>query len=686
MAITSEDILRGLKKDETAEPELLVDPSELRRSIIEEQVQDLRREATKGPKPPAITPKVPNPKQEAITGSQTPRTVGFPHGFLETGAEALGGSVGATAGAAYGAQLGAPLGPYGIAVGGIGGGLIGAGLGLAGTRAAVEGGKALVGAREPITADEAISSGQRALVEGIAGEGLARGLMGIPQAKRFLMNRLLAGGIQPTEKALYQEAQKLGIHLTPSTLTDSKAPKLVEHTLRRSISGGGKFEARDIENEVNLRRATDQWADVTLGNYEGPVEQGLLIQKALTNDIIPEHKALVGNLYKRLDEQTAGARIVGTEKLYTDLQGVRASLARRGDTYKGAIATLDDVLERMSKEGPSTGLTVRKVETESTEEAPSKLLGLKVKQKSKGLREPVALTFSQAQEIRSIIGEELSGKREALPGADKAKLSKAYALMTEEMGKAAIDFSKATGKDINLSWLLADTMNRRGKELFNESVVAKVIERNPEDVVKTVFQKGAITETRDLVRALETRPETLGKYRRAVVEDLIQESVDKSTGRVIGADFAKAARKRGEPVLKETFGENYAAFNKILEITERMPRGSQAGMLWFEQGLYVSGMLGVLGGHALESTGTAVTAAAIPSGWFIGTRRLASILTDPRLTNKLLEVRSLNPKTQAFTRIMSELGAIRVGESGQPVQQPGPTPGQLLQPEQTLQP
>ena len=708
------------------------------REQVESQVQELNQRSAKGDKPPLLSPKAPNPRREALEASKKARQVGLPPGTLEAGVEAVGATGGATAGALYGTQLGAPLGPMGAGIGGFLGGIAGAGLGLAGTRAAVEGGKAMVGARPPITADEAIERGQRALMEGVAGEGLFRGVAGIPQGYRALKRGLLAGTIGPEERALYQQAQGMGIHLTPDTLTSSKAPQMVGQTLRRTLAGGGKFEARDIENEMNLRKAVDTWADDALGKYAGPVEQGELIQKAIKGEVIPEHRAMVGELYKELDKKTGGARIIDTTDLYGNLQEIRNSLARRGDTHAGALSALDDVIQRITKKGNVTGLTVEKqtepvtsmipgksrtkIERDVTKPSLSsveqgqkpydkgfvtpeetqitgiktrtkyqqiqtgeKMTGLKVTEKSDAPRQPVNLTFHEAQEIRSILGSEIGQGGPALPGSDVQKLKKSYALMTEQMGKAASGFSLATGKNVNLDWALADTMNKRGKELFNESVVAKVLERDPEKVVSTVFKKDAITPTRDLVRSLETKPEVLGLYRRSAVEELIKEATNKETERVVGTDFAKAARKRGEAVLKETFGEHYPAFKQILEVAERMPKDNKQGLLWFEQGLYISGMMGALGGHALESTGTVAAAAAIPTAWFLTTRRLAEIMTNKDLTGKLLQVGKMDPKSAASLRLLHQLGAIEVGETGRPVEgRPEPRRGLLTGLSQTL--
>ncbi|MFN3075959.1 MAG: hypothetical protein ABT940_03575 [Alphaproteobacteria bacterium] len=711
------------------------------RTQEEDQVQELRNQSAKGTKPPTLPPKAPNPRREALEGSKQARQVGLPPGTLESGAEALGATGGATAGALYGTQLGAPLGPMGAAAGGFLGGVAGAGLGLAGTRAAVEGGKALVGARPPITADEAIASGQRALMEGVAGEGVFRTITGIPQGYRALKSGLLAGSIKPEERALYQQAQGMGIHLSPDTLTDSKAPKMVGQTLRRTLAGGGKFEARSIENELNLRKAVDTWAEQSLGKYAGEMEQGQLLQKALKNEVIPEHKAMVSQLYKDINDRTGGAKIVDTTVPYQELTEIRDSLKKYGDTYKGAIATLDDALERLSKKGPVTGLNVKKETEPITAKIPGKstakvertvtqpslssveqgqkpydkgfvtpeqsqitgiktrtryqeiqtgerMTGLKVTEKSDAPRQPINVDFLEAHDIRSQIGSDIGHGGPALPGKEMQRLKKAYALLTENMGKAASDYSLATGKNVNLDWALADTMNRRGKELFNESVVAKVLDQYPNKVVQTVFRKDAIGPTRELVRSLDTKPESLGLYRRSAVEELIKEAKDDASDRIVGEKFAQAARRRGEAVLKETFGENYPAFKQILEIAERMPKhqGGQ-GLLWFEQGMFVrfAPVVGAGAGVVMDSPGLIGASLAAPVGWWIGTRRLAEIMTNKDLTNKLLQVRSVDPRSQASIRLMSQLGAIEVGETGRPVEgRPEPRRGLLTGIGQTL--
>lgn len=737
MALTKDDILNGfdVPRDTPSSGGLTIDPEDLRRSMIEEQVQALRKS---GAKVPAIGSRTPNPRNEAITGTQTPRIVSLPSGALETIGEAAGGTGGGMAGAARGALAGSRLGPYGALAGGLIGGIAGAGIGTAGARNAIQQAEVVAGMRPMPTADEAIADTRRAFLEGATAETVGRGIMAVPSVLRGAGKRLLAGGIAPEERGVYREAQQLGnlgmigpqplergIHLTPSTLSEGKSPQLVENTLRRSLAGGGKFKAMDIQNEQNLQRVTEQWADATLGRYAGPIEQGQLIQDAIKGKVIPEHKQLVKALYTNLDKQTGNAAIVPTEDIYKELQGIRVSLARRGDTHADAIATIDDVLEQMSKEGRSTGLTVKtktepktlyieqppKVSIDKTvtqeplqsvergrkpydkgfvtpeesyltgiktkkefQEVPAgdQLARLRVKEKSKAPREPIPLTFQQAQDLRSIIGHEIGGPQKPLPAKDVEALRAVYAKMSGNMGEAASLYGRVTGKDIGLSWALADTMSKRGKEMFNESIVKKVLERNPEDVVKTVFQKSALTETRELIRALDTSPETLNLYRRSVVEELLKEATNPSTNRIMGDVLAKKARGRGEEMLKLTFGENYTGFKKILEVAERLPRENNAGLLWFEQGLILTGLTGALGGHVADSTGAVAAAAGIPTAYFLGTKKLASILTDPKKTNELLKLYDMSPTSKAFIRTLTQLGAVGIGEEVNRQAQPRP--------------
>lgn len=681
-------------------------------SQIDEQVGEMKRS---GAKIPPIGLRTPNPRQEAITGTQTPRIVSLPSGALETLGEAAGGAGGGMAGAARGALAGARFGPYGAFAGGLIGGIGGAGVGTAASRNAIQQAEVAAGLRPLPTADEAIADTRRAFLEGATAETVGRGIMAVPAAARGLGKRLLADGITPEERGVFQEAQQFGnlarqgpqplgsgIHLTPGTLTDAKSPQLIEHTIRRSITGGEKFKAMDIQNELALRRVTQEWADATLGKYTDPYYQGKLIQDALKGKVIPEHKQLVKSLYANLDRQTGDAAIVPSDDIYRELQGIRASLARRGDTHADAIATIDDVLEQMSKEGPSTGLTVKRMESKAqppqtvtspiadpqgrpiTKEipgVPEKLKGLKVGEKSKALREPIPLTFQQAQDLRSIVGFEIGGPQKPLPAKEIEALRAVYAKMTQNMGEAASRYSQQTGKDINLSWALADTMSKRGKEMFNESIVKRIVEGRPDDVVQMVFKPNAISETRELIRALDTSPETLNAYRRAVIEHVISSPgvTDTATSRVLGQKFAQKMRSVGPEVLKETFGENTKQVEKILEIAERLPsEKSNAGLLWFEQGMFirtVTAMSAVGGGvgYATGDPGTGVLAAAtVPVAYFIGTRQLASILTDPKKTNELLKLYNMSPTSKAFIRTLTNLGAVGIGEEVNRQAQPKP--------------
>lgn len=651
-----------------------MDLTEAQRRRVE-SIKDLARERgyLKSIDPQATE----NPRNEQLTSSKSPRIVGLPPGTLETVGEVAGGVGGAIAGA-----------PLGLA-----GSLAGAGAGVTASRLGIEKLKEFAGKRPPLTMEEIKELAGPAFVEGAVGELGGRLLGAIPGAKNAMMKRFLAGDIKPGEQALYREAQKEGINLSPSVLTESKAPKLIEESLRRTLSAGGKFKAQDLKNEVAFRKAVNNWADQAFGmhpqGHDAVVAHGEMLQKAIKNQVIPEWYGMTKALYKRLDEMTGDMPIVQTDDIYKELTAVKNSLAKRGGSYEGAVASLDDAITRMSKEGPSTGLTVKPKESRGTPdkiiESPvvdksgepykkfvpgvdPKLRGLRVKQKSEAPREPVRLTFSAAQDVRHILGEEIGRMREPLPGADDRAIKKAYALLTEAMDVGALNYSRVTGKDINLQWMLADKMTQRGKQLFNESVIAKVVTDNPEHAVSSIFKKDAYTETKQLMRALDNNPQAQSLYRRGVVEHLINEAVDKSTERVVGSDFANAARKRGVGVLKETFGEHYPAFNKLLEIAERMPKhDSSAGILWYENGLYITGMSAGMTGHLLQKPGVMMAAAAAPAAWFIGTRRLAEIMTTPELTKKLLEVRQMSPTSKAATRIMAQLGAVEIGETGQPI-------------------
>lgn len=133
-------------------------------------------------------------------------------------------------------------------------------------------------------------------------------------------------------------------------------------------------------------------------------------------------------------------------------------------------------------------------------------------------------------------------------------------LMQDEMEKAA---AKA-GPDALAAYKDANAFYRTGVELYNESAVADLMKKNPEEIARTVWRPGAVTPLRDVQRALTGQPEAWNTIRRRGLEDLIERSTKGGVlnGEKLRSEFAKL----GPEMQKALVGEqNWQPFRRSIK-------------------------------------------------------------------------------------------------------------------------
>ena len=167
---------------------------------------------------------------------------------------------------------------------------------------------------------------------------------------------------------------------------------------------------------------------------------------------------------------------------------------------------------------------------------------------------PTVVSFSDASDalsaLKSIGRENSSLINSRFPGAIKSLTSKLESQMQEAAGKAGVlDQYKQ-----------ANAFYRQGATLFNESKVADLMDKNPEQLSSAIWRPNSITDVRDVHTALSSHLDVWQTVQRRGVEDLFERSM--KNGELDGVKLRTEWSKLGKPVQEELVGkENWEAFD-----------------------------------------------------------------------------------------------------------------------------
>lgn len=638
-----------------------------------------------------------NPRNEKFEQGQPVQQIGAGLGetLVEIGAGMKGAAEGARAGASTGFRL---AGPRGALIGGVVGGIGGAGIGQSGARGGLLKLEEWTGQRPPLSTPDYYESTAKAFGEGVVGEGAGRLLSKAVPTGVNMVRRLL-GGAHETGLQEFDAAAQMGVHQTPAKITGSRPGMMIERRLRESLPGSAKFYNRDVLNEQNFKTAIDTDAQQLWGAYKGEHAEGILLQKALKQEAIPEFDLSVNKLYGQLRDATQGQPLIETGPVYEKLQGLKASLEKKGSSFQPIVSTIDEVLDKLSNQGLTTGMTVKRSGTKAIPEQtiassivdpnarpimttipeqPAKLHKLEVDLKSEAPRYAKPIDFMAAHEARQAIGRELSNRQLPMNDTDQRALKTAYKMLSDSMGEGAIRYTKETGQDVGRLWLLADRASAKGKTLFNESIVRNAIDSDPNKLVELAFKKNGETPTQNIMQALSMTKDGEGRYQQAAIKWLMKEATNPETNRISGKKFSQLANARGEEVLQETFKGNYQTVKKWIDIASKMDEPSRhksGGMLLAENSLLFTTPNVVAGALLTGHPGVAGLAAMPAAIYVLTANRLAQVLTNPKQSRTLLEIAKTSPKSDRYIRLVSQLASMEQGELGsQFLQEPSATP------------
>jgi len=335
---------------------------------------------------------------------------------------------------------------------------------------------------------------------------------------------------------------------------------------------------------------------------------------------------------------------------------------------KQAMAPLEGLKITKMSEGASTDIPTGLKVAPRYEEIPGKdvLAGLKAEVTSRLPDRPKHLTFAEAHEVRSLLGE-LGQYGEALPGKAAGQAREMRRILGLEMEQGALKFQQSTGVPLVPAWKRLDQLVREeGHELFDANVITKTLKATPEDVVRETFKPGNLTEVQQIIKALKRTddPEALNQWRRGVLEHLWSGGTLKTgarRGEFSGSALADEIAKYDPKVVKAALGDAYPKFAEFLAVASRMdPKSSTGmGMGLIDKGLlFAAPVAGITGALLHQDMWPMVGAGVAGASYLIGTRQLAKMLNNPKSSEKLLQAMRAKPGTEVWSRALAQLAAI----------------------------
>lgn len=481
--------------------------------------------------------------------------------------------------------------------------------------------------------------------------------------------------------------------------TPQERGQLIQHVI----------EGRAIpEYQEMARRGFDELRTITQGEkLVVPKESFALAQElaaSVTADTNPKARGIVARVLEQIGQPGTATGMKVTRREITvpgesrltglnvrETSSIKQAPLTTGLSVKGKygqVSEVDQAIEDLGGKAAEPPLLGLQVKTRSDAPQPSVTTGLKVSpryetgpgtQKLTGLSAEVTsrapsvprpLDFMEAHDIRSMLGE-LGATGETLPKKAQGIANRLWQTLGLEMEQGAITFQQKTGIPLARKWRQADDLVKdQGHALFDANVISKMVKANPEDVVRETLKKDGLTEVQTVVKALERIKDEPGleQYRRGVLEQLWKEgTVERGMkrGEFSGTQFADAAQKYGEDVLKTALGPVYTRYQKFLDVARHMdPKAASGlGMSLIDKGVLLTAPLAGIGGSVMAGSPYPIVAAAGGMAtWLITTHHFSKILNDPKKAGQLLRVAKTSPGTQGWTRAVGELLSVETGE------------------------
>ncbi len=604
------------------------------------------------------------PSLESIFGTEQQIADELEPGFFEKETGRLAGSI---SGGITGGRIGAAYGPWGI----VGGGAIGAGIGgFTGDVAQSQYQIATDSELAPKTTDEMLD---RALIAG--GEealyDLAGGLLFKAGSKAWSAFR--PKKIEGIEE-IQEQITKHGGSLTASQMTNNRLVDTVEGLVASTWGGAGMKEARAINDGAIAKYTSDYINHFNKTADEILTDEGLgtlFLEGVKAGNKI--HSKLGGDMYSHLDT------------LYKPL------MQKKLITTETPTGILDVAGQMLSKK---TSQVVEKEllpvsTTELKNFARNKLKGAApIKGKSLGtwttkelndiLKFDDRISFKLAQEYRSKLLEEgriaASGTGTKLgQGGTTRMVSELQGLADNMIEQGAL---ATKNPEFIASWRSANSFWKKGKEIFSNDFVNKLVNKNASAIGKKLFNSDIedIRKAKKALRAAQVlsiksdTPVAFSKTWRGIqqgyLQSILAEAIQPASKAAPGGEISivqiskwltkdTAKNKKLMAAFTKEQRDGIQTFVNSVKAMQKTPVGEGSFMVKVGQaGLIINSLTGSIPGA--QFTGDVMT-------YTIGPQVLAKLLTNPYWAKKIAGVNRMSgrPKlgTAAWASVMKLIAA-----------------------------
>ena len=405
--------------------------------------------------------------------------------------------------------------------------------------------------------------------------------------------------------------------LLPASATENRALDLLHNVSEHSLFGGGRIQALRLAQEVEHEKIADAYLNAIAPHIDAD-DAGRLFA-ASARDQFSIQTAPATAIYNTLIREAAPRNVEGQL-----VGGISGSI----EPLKQFVAKDVAVSESLRGIGDDTvgGSILTRIANMSDR-----------------------MNVGNMIELR----RRLRATRETLEASLETKKSPAIGNLKqlERLTNEAVEraFLEAREPDLFNLWRQANALYRNGSKRFNNRIMRRAaqmadFENNaiPEDVVKTAFAPGKAT--RMLTMKEGVSPVAWQNIARAGMSDILAQSTDPSTGRILGQNLEQALvgrRGLGEKGLVTAVGaieaQRWLQFAKAVKTRQAKQTATEGGVLiQLTQGgalLQVGGALLAGLGIGTDTTGLTVTG----TGVLLAPAAIARIMTNPNAARALIE-------------------------------------------------
>jgi len=286
----------------------------------------------------------------------------------------------------------------------------------------------------------------------------------------------------------------------------------------------------------------------------------------------------------------------------------------------------------------------------------SKFLTSKKITSLKSLLDGRELEYSDVKELRSFIGEALSGGGDILPNTSRSQLKRIYGALSEDISVAADAAGAAK------AFARANNHTRAGHKRVDEFVERITKKADPEDVFKLVTRGSESASTINAIKR-SLKPDEWESVAATVIKRLgkSNDGLQNADGDVFSVGkFLTDWNKLGEAKSamfsgSKKLNEYRANLDRIAKVSERMKESSRELSNASGSGIFAANA-GLVGGSVVTAaTGNFEVAAGLVA--LVGANKsAAALMTSPKFVNWLAQTSRVKPS--ALGRHIGRLGAI----------------------------